>query len=181
MQRYLSSVLVPRVQKSANQAKLGAIYMAFLHNMKLWLSPPKIVDPDFGTLVFMHIGKHPERSYWEGERRMPESDHSVEISLRGGEHGPSEDSRRFYLNLPDRIEQIIELCRPSLDKVFREWLNRDMPDDILSELKLTGFDVDDPNEHPLRWSVWFETNGEKWLGITIPFVGDAAGDAEVDT
>ena len=155
--------------------------MGFLHNMKLWLSPPKIVDPVFGELIFMHIEKHPERSYWEGNWKMPESDHSVGISLSGGEEGPSEDSRRFYLNLSDRIEQIIELCRPSLDKVFREWLNRDMPDDILSELKLTGFDVDDPNEHPLRWSVWFETNGEKWLGITIPFVGDAAGDAEVDT
>ena len=149
--------------------------------MKLWLSPPKIVDPVFGKLVFMHIEKHPERSYWEGEWKMPESNHSIGISLRGEEQGPSEDSRSFYLSLPDRIEQIIERCRPPLAKVFREWLNKDTPADIFSELKLTGFDIDDPNERPLRWSVQFETTGAKWLGITIPFVEDSAGDAEIDT
>src|SRR5215469_10172074 len=108
--------------------------MGFLYNMKLWLSPPKIVDPVFGKLIFMHIEKHPERSYWEGNWKMPKSDHSVGISLRGGEEGPSENSRRFYLNLPDRIEQIIERCRPPLGKVFREWFSRDLPDDIFSEL-----------------------------------------------
>ena len=54
-------------------------------------------------------------------------------------------------------------------------------EDIFSELKLTGFDVDDPKGHPLHWRVWLETTGEKWLGITIPFVGEAAGKVEVDT
>ena len=56
-----------------------------------------------------------------------------------------------------------------------------MPDDMFSELKLTGFDVEDPNGHPLHWGVWFETTGEKWLGIAIPFVDDVAGEAEIDT
>ena len=149
--------------------------------MKLWLSPPKIVDPIFGDLVFMHTEKRPERSYWEGEWTLPGSGYSVGISLRGGERGPSEDSRRFYLSLPDRIEQIVERCRPPLARVFREWLNKDLPDDLFQELKLTGFNVDDPKGHPLHWSVWFETTGEKWLGIEIPFIDDAAGDAEVDT
>jgi hypothetical protein len=139
------------------------------------------VDPVFGQLVFMNIERHPERSYWEGEWKFPGQAHSVGISLLGGEEGPREDSRRFYMNLPDRIEQIAERCGPQLAKVFREWLSRDLPDDIFTELKLTGFDVDDPNGHPLRWSVWFETIGEKWLGITIPFVDDVAGEAEVDT
>lgn len=155
--------------------------MRFLHEMKLWLSPPKVVDPIFGTLVFMHIEKHPEQSYWEGEWTLPQSKHCVGIFLRGGEEGPNEDSRRFYLNLPDRIEQIMERCRPSLAKVFREWLNRDLPNNLFHELKLTDFDVDAPNAHPLHWSVSFETTGDKWLGITIPFVEDAAGVAEVDT
>ncbi len=155
--------------------------MGFLRNMKLWLSPPKIVDPVFGKLVFMHIGNHPERSYWEGEWKLPKQEHSIEISLRGCEAGPSEESRRFYLSLADKIGQITDRCRPQIAKVFREWLNRDTPDDIFSELKLTGFEIDDPNERPLRWSVQFETTGERWLGITIPFVDDTPGDAEIDT
>jgi hypothetical protein len=155
--------------------------MSFLHNMKLWLSPPKIVDPVFGRLVFMHMEKRPERSYWEGEWAMPGAKCPVEISLPGGENGPSEDSRRFYLGLPDRIEQILDRCRPPLSRVFREWLDTDLPSDMFSALKLTGFDVDDPQKRPLQWSVWFETTGDKWLGITIPFDGEIAGDAEVDT
>ena len=149
--------------------------------MKLWLSPPKIIDPVFGKLVFMHVQKHPERSYWEGEWKLSESGRSVGISLCGGEEGPSEDSRRFYLNLPARIDQIVERCRPSLARVFREWLNKELPADVFSELKLTRFDVDDPKGHPLHWTVMFEATGEKWLGITIPFVDEAAADAEVDT
>jgi hypothetical protein len=31
------------------------------------------------------------------------------------------------------------------------------------------------------WDVGFETTGEKWLGITIPFVGDRPQDPVVDT
>ena len=57
----------------------------------------------------------------------------------------------------------------------------DLPADMFSELKLTGFSVDDPKARPIQWCVWFETTGEKWLGITIPFVEEAAGEAEVDT
>lgn len=34
--------------------------MRFLHNMKLWLSLPRVVDPIFGKLVFMYVAKHPE-------------------------------------------------------------------------------------------------------------------------
>ena len=155
--------------------------MAFVHNMKLWLFPPRIVDPDFGTLVFMRNRKHPERSYWEGTWKVPGPECLVGIYLPGGEDGPGEHARSFYLKLPDRMEQILERCRPPLAKIFREALDRDLPEDMFSQLKLTGFDVDEPNSHPLLWSVSFETTGEKWLGIRIPFVNDAAGDAELDT
>jgi hypothetical protein len=154
--------------------------MRFLHNMKLWLSPPKIIDPVFGELIFMHVPKHPERSYWEGEWKLSESGRSVGIPLCGGEEGPTEDSRRFYLNLPARIDQIVERCRPLLARVFREWLNKELPTDVFRELKLKDFDVDDPKGHP-HWSVMFETTGEKWLKITIPFIDESAGDAELDT
>ena len=155
--------------------------MGFLSDMKLWFSPPKIVDPVFGTLVFMEIKKHPERSYWEGEWAMPGAFNPVGISLNGGRDGPSRESRDFYLSLPDEIEQILERCRPPLGKVFRDWLNRELPKNLFSELKLTGFDVDDPKENPPHWRVLFETTGEEWLGIAIPFIGEIVGDAEVDT
>jgi hypothetical protein len=36
--------------------------MRFLHNCKLWLSPLRMTDPDFGNLVFIHSSKFPERS-----------------------------------------------------------------------------------------------------------------------
>jgi len=62
--------------------------MGFLHNLKFWLSPPKMTDPDFGNLTFMHIGKHPERSYWECEWAFPPSGTVIEITLNGGESGP---------------------------------------------------------------------------------------------
>jgi hypothetical protein len=149
--------------------------------MKLWLSPPKIVDPVFGKLVFMHIDEHPERSYWEGFWQLPGSAYSMEVFLRGGEDGPREDARAFYLNLPGRIELILEWCRPPLAREFDRWLNRNLSDDLFSELKLASVGVDDPSARPLRWSVSFETTGKKWLGITIPFVDNVAGKAEVDT
>jgi len=155
--------------------------MGFLHNMKLRLSPPKIVDPVFGKLVFMPIEKRPELSYWEGEWKLPGPGYSVGIFLPGGEDGPTKDSRRFYLDLSNRIERVLEGCRLPLAKVFREWLNRDLPEDMFSELKLTGVSVEDPNGHPLQWSVCFETTGEKWLGITVQFVDDVTGDVEIDT
>lgn len=152
-----------------------------LHNLKVWVSPPTITDPLFGKLIFMHIEKHPERSYWEGKWELPGTGYPVEVFLAGGEDGPVEAARSFYLTLPDRFERIIEQCRPLLARVFSEWLNRDLPTDLFSELNVAAFNVDDPKEHPLRWSVSFETTGAKRLGITIPFVDDVAGDAEVNT
>ena len=129
----------------------------------------------------MHVENYPERSYWEGEWRLPGLGCLVGIYLRGGEDGPGEDARSFYLKLPERMEQILQRCRPPLASVFRQWLSRDLPEDMFSEVKLTGFGVDDPNGHPLLWNVSFETTGEKWLGIEIPFVDDVAGEAQVDT
>jgi len=34
---------------------------------------------------------------------------------------------------------------------------------------------------PITWDVMFETTGEKWLAITVPFVGDSPQDPVVDT
>jgi hypothetical protein len=155
--------------------------MGFLRNVKLWRHPPKIRDPEFGELVFMHSSNAPQRSYWECEWKFPKTGTNVSIALRGGESGPTRDARHFYLGLPGRFEQIIEASRPRLERVFREWLNQLLPTDIFSVLKLSGFGVEDLVAEPIRWDVSFETTGDKWLGITIPFVGDIAMEAEVDT
>jgi hypothetical protein len=56
-----------------------------------------------------------------------------------------------------------------------------LPKDTFEVLKLAGFGLEDSKEQPVRWDVSFETTGENRLGITIPFVSDAAGEAVVDT
>jgi hypothetical protein len=155
--------------------------MSFLHNLRLRLSPPRITDPEFGNLIWMYISNHPERSYWEGHLSLPGTGTVVEVFLPGGESGPLPDARQFYLGIPGRYEQILTACRPKLEKVFNEWRQEPLPKDMFSVLKLTGFGVEDPNENPVRWDVSFETTDDDWLGIAIPFVGETAMDAQVDT
>jgi hypothetical protein len=138
-------------------------------------------DPDFGKLVFMHISKFPERSYWECGWTFPKTGTVVWIVLRGGESGPMPEARRFYLSLPDRFEQILVSCRPRLEQVFKDWERPQLPEDIFSVVELTGFGLEDPTEQPVRWDVGFETRGDDWLGITIPFANDVAMEAVVDT
>ncbi len=155
--------------------------MGFLDMLKGWFSPPKLSDPDFGELLFMRIPNAPKRSYWECEWRFPTTDSIISIGLPGGEDGPLPEAREFYLGLPSRFEDILSSARPKLEAVFSEWLQRDLPADLFTELKLAGFGLEDPQAEPLRWDISFETTGEKWLGIIIPFEGDKAMDAVVDT
>ena len=155
--------------------------MSFLRNLKLLLSPPQIIDPDFGKLTYMHIAKYPERSYWECQWNFPPTNTSVFIALPGGKSGPGDDVRKFYLSLPARYELILNHCRPKLEQVFRDWRGNSLPQDIFATVKLTGFDVEDPNAQPVQWNVSFETTDDDWLGITIPFIGDTPQDPEVDT
>ena len=89
--------------------------------------------------------------------------------------------RQFYLTLADRFEEILATARPKLQQVFQAWLQRELPADVFTVVKLSGFDVENPEQQPLRWSVLFETTGDRWLGITVPFVADEPQDAIVDT
>ena len=155
--------------------------MGLLHNLKLRFSPPRIEDPIFGSLLFMYIANAPERSYWEGEWKFPPTGTDISIALPGDERGPLEAARQFYLGLPSRFEAIVQEARPALQKVFLEWLEQDLPENILTVVTLAGFDIEDLTEQPLNWDISFETTGEKWLGITIPFVGDVPQEATVDT
>lgn len=155
--------------------------MSFLHNLKLRFSPPRITDPDFGNLLFMFIPNDPEQSYWECEWTFPKTGTVISIGLSGDESGPRPEARQFYLSLPGRFEQILECARPRLEEVFRAWLDEDLPKDIFTVVKLAGFGLEDAKTKPVEWDISFETTGEKWLGINIPFVGDMAQQAVVDT
>lgn len=155
--------------------------MGLLDKLKQWLSPPRISDPDFGELLFMFIRNAPERSYWECEWRFPRTNTTISISLPGGAEGPLPESREFYLGLPARFDDILTRARPKLEVVFSEWLDRELPADLFSELTLAGFDLEDPRADALEWDVSFETTGDTWLGITVPFSGEEANDAVVDS
>jgi hypothetical protein len=56
-----------------------------------------------------------------------------------------------------------------------------LPEDIFSVVKLSGIGVEDPAAKPLKWEISFETTGDTWFGISIPFVDDVAQKASVDT
>ena len=155
--------------------------MGILRNLKLRFSPPRIADPDFGSLLFMFIPSAPERSYWECEWRFPNTGTVISIGLPGGEDGPLPEARHFYLSLPGRFEQILAVARPQLADVFATWLQQDLPQNIFTAVKLAGFGLVDATAKPLHWDISFETTGDKWLGIVIPFVGDAVQEALVDT
>jgi hypothetical protein len=129
----------------------------------------------------MYIPNAPERSYWEGEWLFPKTRSTISIALPGGEDGPLAESRQFYLDLPGRFEQVLSAARPKLAEVFRNWLNQELPQDIFAVVKLAGFDIEDPKAQPLEWDISFETTGEKWLGIVIPFQGGTPQEAVVDT
>jgi hypothetical protein len=123
----------------------------------------------------------PERSYWEGEWLFPKTRTAISIGLPGGDDGPFPESRQFYLDLPARFEEVLSAARPKLAEVFRSWLHQELPEDIFSVLKLAGFDVEDPKAQPLEWDISFETTGEKWLGIVVPFRGGTPQEGVVDT
>jgi hypothetical protein len=155
--------------------------MKILKSLALRLRPPKINDPDFGQLTFMYISNHPERSYWEGEWVFPPTKSMVSIGLDGDESGPTPETRKWHLELPARFHRILELARPELAKVFKMWLQHELPKDIFTAVKLSGFGVENPKSHPVEWDISFETTGDKWLGINIPFANDKPGEAVVDT
>jgi hypothetical protein len=155
--------------------------MGLLKELRLRLWPPRLQDPVFGPLLYMHIPRDPSRSYWEGEWLFPPTQTRVTITLPGPLEGPIESGRAFCLALPARFEEIIHQVRPVLNHVFLEWLGRPLSPDIWQDVELGGFGVEDPAAVPLAWDVGFETKGEKWLGITVPFVGGEPQHPVIDT
>jgi hypothetical protein len=68
-----------------------------------------------------------------------------------------------------------------LAKAWRVWYEAELPEDIFDCLRLSSFQVEDPDARPLRWDVMFETTGEKWLAMSIPFIDDVPQKAVVDS
>ena len=134
-----------------------------------------------GSLLFMYIPRAPERSYWEGKWLFPATGGEVDISLPGTIDGPVAEGREFYLALPGSFDRVMQSARAPLERVFLDWLRRPLSPDVWQDVKLAGFGINDPAARPVAWEVSFETTGEQWLGITIPFLGDQAQDAIVDS
>jgi hypothetical protein len=156
--------------------------MGFWENLKRRLSPPRMLDPDFGPLLFMYIPNAPERSYWEADDWLFRPTQTrIGIALPGPKEGPLQEGRQFYLQLVDRFDNIMEHVRPELDRVAREWLGRPLATDLWADFKLAGFDVEEPSANLVEWTVSFEATGETWLGVTIPFLDNDVRPAVVDT
>ena len=160
--------------------------MNFFKSLKQKLFPPEVrlVDPQFGDLLFMNVPKRPEESYWEGEWNFPPTESTIGISLPGDSQGPFAESREFYLSLPSKFEGVLKMVRPKLEKVYEDWLEKDLPQNIFDDLELTGFNLENPRSKPIQWEICFETKGDlPWLGIGIHFQGDELEDADavVDT
>lgn len=73
------------------------------------------------------------------------------------------------------------MTRPILTKVLSDWLEDRLPNDPHTVVKVTGFNVSDPLSDPVAWEISFETVGERWLAVTVPFIGSIAEEAIVDT
>ena len=112
---------------------------------------------------------------------ISEGRHCISVGLPGHEDGPTSAGRQFYLALADRFKEILAAARPRLGQVFQTWLRRELPADVFTVVKLSGFDGENPEQRPARWSVLLEATGDTWLGITVPFIGDKPQEAIVDT
>lgn len=155
--------------------------MGLLKESHLRFRPPALKDPDFGRLLFTYIPRDPSKSYWEAEWLFPPTQTQISITLPGSTEGPTASGRNFYLALPARFEEILGTVRPVLDRVFHEWLGRPLHSDLWRDVKLAGFNVEDPDVAPTSWDIAFETTGQKWLGIMIPFVANEPRNPVIDT
>ena len=161
----------------------GRIVMAagsgFFERLRSFFSPPRLEDPDFGTLLQMFPNK--PQTYWEAEWLFPPVGYRISIALDGDGRGPAEEARAFYLSRVAEFEAIIREARPQLERVANEWLGRSLAENLWDDVKLAGFDIEDGKATPVKWNVAFETTGKRWLGITVPMIGSSAQEALVDT
>lgn len=155
--------------------------MSIFAKLYSFWAPPRLRDPAFGDLVFIRIPEHPERSYWECEWSFPVTGTDIAIAIPGTEKGLDPIAREFFLALPERFQFFITQCLSPLQEVWLMWFERDLPSDLFSVLSLAGIGITSLGGSAVEWEVSFETTGEKWLGITVPFIGDQPQPATVET
>ena len=155
--------------------------LGFFERLKLGFRPLLREDPEFGSLSFVYVANRPDRSYWEAEWLFPPVGYRVAINLDGDLAGPTEEARSFYRARVIAFEETIREVRPQLEKVAIAWLDRPLAVNLWDDLKLAGLGTDDLNASPRTWDISFETTGKRWLGITVPMIGDRAQEAQVDT
>ena len=124
--------------------------MKFIHKLKLYLFPTKLNAPYFGDMLFMYISNNPESSYWECKWKFPVTGKVIEITLPGTEENPFPESRDFYIELIDKYDEILNSIHSMLTSVFRTWLSQDLPNDIFTVLKLSGFCVENPKDEKIE-------------------------------
>ena len=157
---------------------LGVLFREI--RLRFW--PPRIQDPDFGSLIFMYIPNDPKKSYWEAMWTFPPVNNQIAIGLGGDEQGPARESRKFYLSMIERYPSILEVVRAPLTDQLRQWWNQELPEDVFEVVKLSGIQLEsDPTVDPVSWEIAFETIRGKWLGIVVPFVGDVPQTPTIDT
>ena len=155
--------------------------MGLFRSIWLQFCPLKMDDADFGKLLYIYISNDPKQSYWEGQWQFPPTGTVISISLPGDESGPYDEARKFYLEMIPKYENLIELARPQLIAVFKQWFKKELPKNIFTDLKLSGCNLIEARVRPVCWELSFETTGNRWLGITIPFEDESAKEAIVDT
>jgi hypothetical protein len=104
----------------------------------------------------------------------------VDIALPGTENGPFVESRAFYFDLASRFDQLLTRARPEFARIFEQLMGRPLSNDLWQDVTLAGFDVRDPRDSPRLWHFSVETKGDKWWGITVPFVDDTPQEAVAD-
>jgi hypothetical protein len=157
--------------------------MSLVKSLRMLFFPPKIVDPVFGKMRFMYISSNPTRSYWECEDWLfPPTNSRIGLSLDGGEDGPKEEFRQFYLNLVPRFESLVRIARPSIEKGYAQFVEKRLPEDLFEALRFTAFHIEKMDGKNTEWNMMFETRSDDyWYAFTIPFVGDTPGEAIVDS
>ena len=125
----------------------------------------------------MDVGK----SYWECECVFPPTATPISVVLPGDESGPFAEARAIYLAVIEEFDELVARALPAIGKAYREWTGRALSENVRDDLELSGLAIDSPFADGLsRWQVTFETVGEQWIGITIPFIDGIPQEAVVD-
>lgn len=152
--------------------------MNFFKRIKLFFSPRVIQDEMLGKLTFIYISNFPERSYWEGEWLFPTTQTVITILLKGGESGPLPEFLEWYRGLPARYSKVIKTVEQKLADAYEELYSKKPPRDFVNQFTFAGASVLDPRAQDVEWDLSFDITVGDVYSVTVPFVGDKAGNAE---